>query len=91
MKTIIATVQHVIMIGCAFMRQLQLAMTVEELKVKTETGQRQAARKFVEQWTFRRGSEKGEDQQFWNMLLRDVLATSSNFKLYAKQPRLFLV
>ena len=35
--------------------------------------QRQAAKKFVEYWTFRRGSEKGEDQQFWNMLLRDVL------------------
>ena len=24
---------------------------------------KQAARKFVEHWTFRRGSEKGEDQQ----------------------------
>ena len=35
--------------------------------------QRQLARKFVEQWTFRRGSEKGEDQQFWNALLGDVL------------------
>ena len=34
---------------------------------------RKAARKFVEYWTFQRGSEKGEDQQFWNMLLRDVL------------------
>ncbi|MBQ4199854.1 MAG: hypothetical protein II649_08220 [Kiritimatiellae bacterium] len=34
---------------------------------------RQAARKFVEHWTFRRGSEKGEDQQFWNSLLGDVL------------------
>ena len=29
--------------------------------------------KFVEHWTFRRGSEKGEDQQFWNMLLGEVL------------------
>ena len=35
--------------------------------------QKQAARKFVEYWTFQRGSEKGEDQQFWNSLLRDVL------------------
>ena len=34
---------------------------------------RQAARKFVEYWTFRRGSEKGEDQQFWNSLLGEVL------------------
>lgn len=34
---------------------------------------RKAARKFVEYWTLQRGSEKGEDQQFWNMLLRDVL------------------
>lgn len=35
--------------------------------------QKRAAKKFVECWAFRRGSEKGEDQQFWNMLLRDVL------------------
>ena len=35
--------------------------------------QRQSAKKFVEYWTFQRGSEKGEDQRFWNMLLRDVL------------------
>lgn len=35
--------------------------------------QKQIARKFVEHWTFRRGSEKGEDQQFWNSLLGDVL------------------
>ena len=31
------------------------------------------ARKFREYWLWQRGSEKGEDQQFWNMLLRDVL------------------
>ena len=37
------------------------------------TTQKQAARKFVEYWTFQRGSEKGEDQQFWNSLLREVL------------------
>ena len=37
---------------------------------------RQAARKFVEYWTFQRGSEKGEDQQFWNSLLRDVLGVA---------------
>ena len=35
--------------------------------------QKLASRKFVEQWTFRRGSEKGEDQQFWNSLLGEVL------------------
>ena len=35
-------------------------------------GRKQAARKFVECWASRRGSEKGEDQQFWNSLLRDV-------------------
>ena len=35
--------------------------------------QKQIAKKFVEYWTFQRGSEKGEDQRFWNMLLRDVL------------------
>ena len=35
--------------------------------------QRQGARQFVEQWSLRRGSEKGEDQQFWNSLLRDEL------------------
>ena len=34
-----------------------------------------ATRKFVEYWTFQRGSEKGEDQQFWNSLLRDVLVS----------------
>ena len=34
---------------------------------------RHAARKFVEYWTFQRGSEKGEDQQFWNSLLGEVL------------------
>ena len=38
-----------------------------------DNAQRQAAKKFVEFWTFQRGSEKGEDQQFWNSLLRDVL------------------
>ncbi len=41
--------------------------------MKADTAQRQAARAFVERWTFRRGSEKGEDQQFWNALLHDVL------------------
>ena len=39
--------------------------------------QKQAARKFVEYWTFQRGSEKGEDQQFWNSLLRDVLGIAT--------------
>ena len=37
------------------------------------TSQKQAARKFVEYWAFQRGSGKGEDQQFWNSFLRDVL------------------
>jgi len=37
------------------------------------TSHNQPARKFVEYWTFRRGSEKGEDQQFWNSLLGEVL------------------
>ena len=44
--------------------------------MKTGVQQRQAARKFVEYWTFQRGSEKGEDQQFWNSLLRDVLGVT---------------
>ena len=35
--------------------------------------QKQVACKFVEYWTFQRGSEKGEDQQFWNSLLGEVL------------------
>ena len=35
--------------------------------------QKQVARKFVEYWTFQRGSEKGEDQLFRNSLLREVL------------------
>jgi hypothetical protein len=39
----------------------------------SESKRRQAARAFVERWTFRRGSEKGEDQQFWNSLLGEVL------------------
>ena len=41
--------------------------------MKMDIVQKQAARKFVEHWTFRRGSEKGEDQQFWNTLLGEVL------------------
>ena len=40
------------------------------------TSQKQAVRQFVEYWTFQRGSEKGEDQQFWNSLLRDVLGVA---------------
>ena len=39
----------------------------------TDERRRCAAKAFVERWTFRRGSEKGEDQQFWNDLLRNVL------------------
>ena len=38
----------------------------------------QTARKFREYWTFRRGSEKGEDKQFWNSLLRDVFGKEDN-------------
>ena len=41
--------------------------------MKSATQQKQSARKFVEYWTFQRGSEKGEDQQFWNSLLGEVL------------------
>jgi len=36
----------------------------------------QEARKFVEFWTYQRGSEKGEDQKFWNSLLSDVLGVA---------------
>ncbi len=35
--------------------------------------QKQSARKFVEYWIFQHGSERGEDQQFWNSLLGEVL------------------
>lgn len=41
--------------------------------MKNDVRQRQAAKKFVEYWTFQRGSEKGEDQQYWNALLGEVL------------------
>ena len=41
--------------------------------MKTNVSQAQGARNFLEYWTFRRGSEKGEDQQFWNSLLGEVL------------------
>ena len=41
--------------------------------MKSATQQKQSARKFVEYWIFQRGSEKGEDQQFWNSLLGEVL------------------
>ena len=41
------------------------------------TSYKQSVRKFVEYWTFRRGSEKGEDQQFWNSLLHDVLGITN--------------
>ena len=41
--------------------------------VKTGEDMRRAAKAFVERWTYRRGSEKGEDQQFWNDLLGGVL------------------
>ena len=33
---------------------------------------KQAAKKFREYWIFRPGSEKGEDQQFWNSLKYQV-------------------
>ena len=46
---------------------------MEKEFMKSATQQKQSARKFVEYWTFRRGSEKGEDQQFWNSLLGEVL------------------
>ena len=37
-----------------------------ELAAKTGEDMRRTAKAFVERWTYRRGSEKGEDQQFWN-------------------------
>ena len=37
--------------------------------MKNDVQLRHAAKKFVERWTFLSGSEKGEDQQFWNALL----------------------
>ena len=46
------------------------------MKENSDSAQRLAAKGFVEYWTFRRGSEKGEDQQFWNSLLRDVLGVA---------------
>lgn len=46
------------------------------MKAISDSAQRQSAQKFVEYWTSRRGSEKGEDQQFWNSLLRDVLGVT---------------
>ena len=48
-------------------------MKKEHPMSNSKTVQKHAARKFVERWTFRRGSEKGEDQQFWNSLLGEVL------------------
>ena len=43
---------------------------------ESEVARKQAARKFVEYWTFQRGSEKGEDQQFWNSLLGEVMGVA---------------
>ena len=42
----------------------------------TDENRRRAAKAFVERWTYRRGSEKGEDQQFWNDLLGEVLGVA---------------
>ena len=39
--------------------------------------QKQSTRKFMEYWTFQRGSEKGEDHQFWNSLQRGVLGVAN--------------
>ena len=44
--------------------------------MKVDEQQKRAAREFVARWTLRRGSEKGEDQQFWNDLLGTVLGTA---------------
>lgn len=38
--------------------------------------QKAAAKKFVEYWTFQKGSEHSEDQQFWNSLLGEVLGVT---------------
>ena len=49
--------------------------------------QKQLARKFVEYWTFRRGSEKGDDQQFWNALLGEVLGMEDmTFRVQCQVP-----
>ena len=48
-----------------------------EPAAKTGEDMRRAAKAFVERWTYRRGSEKGEDQQFWNDLLRNVLGVEN--------------
>lgn len=42
-------------------------------------------RSFVEYWKFQRGSEKGEDVKFWNMLLRDVLGMNDVEQRVAQQ------
>ena len=44
--------------------------------MKVDEQQKRAAREFVARWTLRRGSEKGEDQQFWNDLLGTVLGAA---------------
>jgi len=44
--------------------------------MKNDVQQRQVAKKFVEYWMFQRGSEKGEDQQFWNSLLGEVMGVA---------------
>ena len=43
---------------------------------ESEAERKHAAGKFVEYWTFQRGSEKGEDQQFWNSLLGEVMGVA---------------
>ena len=37
---------------------------------------KEAAKRFAAYWSERRGSEKGEDQTFWNSLLSEVLGVS---------------
>ena len=44
--------------------------------MKSDENRGRAAKAFVEFWALQRGSEKGEDQKFWNALLSDVLGVA---------------
>ena len=42
----------------------------------TQKQQKQAAKAFYQYWKDKQGYEKGETQQFWNMLLRDIFGVA---------------
>lgn len=47
--------------------------------------QKQAAKKFREYWTLNRpGSERSGCQQYWNMLLGELLGMGDLFDMYAR-------